>query len=755
MRKARYAAGTMSCLLLLLVLRAPTADAQHAMPRAGTPSAPAVTVHERKNIDALTPDELKAYVHAVDVLQKSMDNTKNYQFFANAHDDFSPNHGCEHGNELFFPWHRSLLYYFEQALRNADPNGSSGPSTKDVAIPYWDWTSPPSGARFPAPFEDSSSPLFDDGRNTAATSTPFYPKATVFSVINQTTTWPGFAGGPKSSPFYGAIEQPYHNEMHATFVGGDMANPSFAALDPIFWSFHAYIDLIWDRWQKVHHIDPTCLDCSLRGLPAEKTPKDLINVQTQLGYFYTENAGLVERLAMAPAAAPRRLQRGGEPQVFELRRAGAPQNAAAAPAAEARDFAGVGPFSFMLTVPRPDTYATAHLLLAGVKVPTTLSYNGTVYLHPAGQPRAQVDPSQPGFQRYAAASISVWVGHTAPAQPDRAAPDAHGADQAHDERRGIYIDVTRALKALPAEAVGKDYEVTLAFNVVPLPARRNAPAVKALPAADEIRFRAVRLVLDTRYDAKERTLEPVAPPAAAPAPPAAAPQPHAAPSALQAPQSAAAPAVRTPFFELHIQPMIRLLDRESMINVAGLDLWDYDQVKASADKILSHLQLDMPPVAYGGPWPGEWIALLERWKTAGFPRLQLASLNPNPTLTAQWSDGNIVVIRGVGHVDNGNDKAWLQPVIEEGNSRSYILYREPDTSGTPAPGHNIRLQTTFKAPATLTLVTVRDAAGDHVVSIMGQPTAPVAVAAAHASRGAPAAPRPGSWTPWAGSSASA
>ena len=83
-----------------------------------------------------------------------------------------------------------------------------------------------------------------------------------------------------------------------------MADPTFAALDPIFWSFHAYIDLIWDRWQKVHNIDPTCLDCPLQGLPAEKTAKDLINVETQLGYFYTENAGLAERLAMAPAAAP-------------------------------------------------------------------------------------------------------------------------------------------------------------------------------------------------------------------------------------------------------------------------------------------------------------------------------------------------------------------------------------------------------------------------------------------------------------------
>jgi FtsP/CotA-like multicopper oxidase with cupredoxin domain len=722
MRKRFYVSVKVSFLIVLLSLGQRAADAQHAGPPTAPPAAPSGALRERKNIQALEPDssELKAYMHAVDVLQKSTDATKNYQFYADLHDEFAPNHGCEHGNELFFPWHRSLLYYYEQALRAADHDGTSGPSTKDVALPYWDWTSPPSGVRYPAAFEDPASPLFDQ-RNTSPTSTPFYPKATIFGVINATTTWPGFAGGPKSSPFPGALEQPYHNDMHSVFIGGDMGFPDFAALDPMFWSFHAYIDLLWDRWQKIYHIDPTCLDCPLRGLPAEKTAKDLIDVEEQLGYFYTENAGLADRLAMAPAAAPLlAAQRpAGEPKVFELLPAGAPENLAPPQAApgEGRDFSGAGPFSFKIEVPRPGTYGTAHLLLAGVKVPTTLSYGGTVYLHPAEVP---IDPSKPESRRYAAGSISVWVGHA-----------QAGEHEAHAERRGLYTNITKALQALPADAAGKDYELTLAFRVVPLPKRRNAAAVNPLPAAEEIRFRAVRLVLDTQYEAKERTLEPVAPPAEAPAgPPAAAP---AAP-----PAAAAAPAPRTPYFELHIRPMMRLLDRESMVTVAGLDLWDYDQVRAAADRIITHLRSDMPPGVYGGPWPEEWITLFGRWKDADFPRLSYASLNPTPAITAQWSSsgGSFVVIKGFAHVDNGNDKAWLQPVIEEGKPRSYVLYREPDTSGMPAPGHNVRLQATFGAPATLTSVTVRDAAGDHEITITGDPPAPPM--ATRMARGAPA-----------------
>src|SRR5260370_964766 len=38
--------------------------------------------------------------------------------------------------------------------------------------------------------------------------------------------------------------------MHGNYLGGLMADPSTAALDPIFWSFHAYIDLLFLQWQQ-------------------------------------------------------------------------------------------------------------------------------------------------------------------------------------------------------------------------------------------------------------------------------------------------------------------------------------------------------------------------------------------------------------------------------------------------------------------------------------------------------------------------
>lgn len=77
---------------------------------------------------------------------------------------------------------------------------------------------------------------------------------------------------------------------------------------------------------------------------------------------------------------------------------------------------------------------------------------------------------------------------------------------------------------------------------------------------------------------------------------------------------------RPPVFELHIRPMIRLLDREHMRTwVQVADLWDLDAVWALRDNILTRVRDvgDMPGSRYGGPWPNEWVSLFERWVATG------------------------------------------------------------------------------------------------------------------------------------------
>lgn len=234
-------------------------------------------VRVRRNIDDLDPDgeELKDYQHALRRLQEisieNPDSFDGYTYLEQLHDgDAGP---CEHYNDTFLPWHRAHLHVFEEALRRSDP-----PRTSNVTVPYWDWSALPSGSRYPKVFEDEDSILFRVGRKTESICKgnglteclllPF-PRQYLETEVLTKKAWSvpvpdepdgvpdlcfgGVAGGESScqSAFgQGAgrleqLEQPAHNFMHGDYVGGDMAEPSLAALDPIFWSFHAYIDLLW------------------------------------------------------------------------------------------------------------------------------------------------------------------------------------------------------------------------------------------------------------------------------------------------------------------------------------------------------------------------------------------------------------------------------------------------------------------------------------------------------------------------------
>lgn len=443
----------------------------------------AQTPRERKNIDVLTDAEFASYEHALDLMQH--DNGANgYQHFADLHDDISQTHGCEHQNDLFFPWHRSLLYYFEEALRKTDELGNSGPSTKDVTIPYWDWTVAPSGNRYPLRFEEENSPLSHSGRNDTHVTQPMYPKVDVFRIVNDTTDWPGFAGGPKSSPFFGAIESPIHNDMHSVYIGGDMGDPQFAAEDPIFWSFHAYIDLIWDRWQKVHNVEPTCLDCDLRGLPAEKKPKDLIRIRGQLGYFYRENETitpiiLAQREAMSEIPKSR---------IIQLR---PPVSIAGAAASEVTGFGGVKPLLFEMEIPR-EPFRTARLLFVDVTIPTSISYRGEIYLLEPGKPfeQATTDPNNP-----LAGRLSVWVGHS-----------DQGAGHEH-KPPSIYVDITERLRRLVSAHAGQKWMVGLQMEPIELKSKRAKDVARPSPPVEQqIHFGALRLVLNGNYSDAEREL---------------------------------------------------------------------------------------------------------------------------------------------------------------------------------------------------------------------------------------------------------
>jgi hypothetical protein len=114
----------------------------------------------------------------------------------------------------------------------------------------------------------------------------------------------------------------------------------------------------------------------------------------------------------------------------------------------------------------------------------------------------------------------------------------------------------------------------------------------------------------------------------------------------------------TPYFELHIKPMFRAIDRDHML--WKLDLWDYDKVVALAPRIAEMLRKpppnSMPTKASGGPWPEGWIQVFEAWAAQGFQRLQ----RTDGQYSARRLGNGQVMLNVSVQLQNGGADAWLE-----------------------------------------------------------------------------------------------
>jgi hypothetical protein len=420
---------------------------------------------ERKNIDSLPPQELAAYKHAIDVLQKSTDPTNNYAYHASLHNLFliTPPHGCEHGSDLFFPWHRRHLANFEKALQESDPTHPTL-STKDVTIPYWNWTQAPSGKRYAKSFENemdgtARNPLYDDFRNTDA-SAPMYDETYMTGIVRNNPDWNQFAGGPKDvNAFYGALEADSHNNMHGSYIGGDMADPTSAAMDPIYWSFHAFIDMQWDRWQIIYNKPPTSLTTVLRGFNNAPIVSGTIDVK-ELGYFYTHAPDSIAKLTVAaPKLAPRALR-------LSSRIAGADQTVAA--------WGGAGPFEFKIGV--PENFHRADVWFDDVRIPESFSYRAEVFIHPIDRKYKATDT---------VGSVTVWKGHVT----------LDGMK--HLTTANMFVPVTEKMRKIIAADPRQELAATVVVTpIVPASRPRSTAKLTMRAVEDEIQFKSVRLILD-------------------------------------------------------------------------------------------------------------------------------------------------------------------------------------------------------------------------------------------------------------------
>lgn len=181
-------------------------------------------------------------------------------------------------------------------------------------------------------------------------------------------------------------------------------------------------------------------------------------------------------------------------------------------------------------------------------------------------------------------------------------------------------------------------------------------------------------------------------------------------------------------FELHIRPLMRIIDRDNML--FKFDLWDYLSVRDHADAILQRLSVDMPPSPYGGPWPREWIELFQRWKDEGFPKLDLGE--PDSSGYSATESSGVVTLSCRGKTPSSGYRTWFDAEVLENNPRRFVLCWEPPLPPIPGSPAAFRARIRFQPTTIVTDLTVLDSAGTHAIPITTGPS-PIVVAASAAA----------------------
>jgi len=190
--------------------------------------------HLRKSAAALSAEEWRAFIEAVNALHGNAAPRPRYRDFVQVHVEGMSAAGMAWGvhsmpgmvGPNFLAWHRQYLRQLELRLQQVDPS---------VTIPYWDWIADPT---MPRPL--SGRALLTAWSVSRQWDPTQLPVAQDIQALNLRTTFPAFQR---------FLEQ-IHNNVHLA-VGGTMGGASSPA-DPLFFCHHANVDRLWADWQQRH-----------------------------------------------------------------------------------------------------------------------------------------------------------------------------------------------------------------------------------------------------------------------------------------------------------------------------------------------------------------------------------------------------------------------------------------------------------------------------------------------------------------------
>jgi tyrosinase len=242
----------------------------------------------RKSVEWLRGPQLAALRRAY-AASMSISDERGFGYWAGLHGLPLPMY-CEHHTDLFLPWHRAYLYFFELTLKDLEPT---------VSLPWWDWTS--SAAHqwgMPEAYTKDSG----DGRPNPLTGGEISELARRQGDARHPAPERTFRlpDEPLRLPRRGLVEdildlgdfldfsqqlEQIHDDVHV-WIGGTVAEIPYAAYDPIFWVHHSMIDRLWRLWQLRHPtagVPHSLLRTALPPFPI--TVADTVST-TALGYDY-------------------------------------------------------------------------------------------------------------------------------------------------------------------------------------------------------------------------------------------------------------------------------------------------------------------------------------------------------------------------------------------------------------------------------------------------------------------------------------
>jgi peroxiredoxin/N-acetylneuraminic acid mutarotase len=164
---------------------------------------------------------------------------------------FNPDNPEQYQQWYFLPWHRLMLYQFEQTIREVLRDD-------DFTLPYWNpVTGKEADLSLPAVFRDPGSPLFNSTRwpwvNGGERIDTLWMNWLSLDCLNEKIYIDAATG---SLGFCPRMDQNPHFFTHIA-IGGDMADFATVGGDPLFYLHHCNLDRVWESWNRLGNSNPT------------------------------------------------------------------------------------------------------------------------------------------------------------------------------------------------------------------------------------------------------------------------------------------------------------------------------------------------------------------------------------------------------------------------------------------------------------------------------------------------------------------